>query len=219
MFQAILGAALGGLGGLFGPKQSNKIDVTRTNKTSETSTETPNVDPEMMGYMRQALGGYANNLNGNDAMFEALRRSGIMGINQQAGVTQNHIGNLMASRGLNFSQAGITPQAYAEMARGGQIAQLNNQLPILKDQRMMDNLGALFSSARQVPFSVTRTGNSDQTQTEKGTVPGQTGGGGFGGAIGGMASGLAYYGGRNGWFGNGNQNGPGSDSWMLGKAG
>lgn len=191
---AWLPAALGGVSALGGLLENTK--GARTGTQTGTQTTTPGENPQFanMGNLLRSL--YERRLNA-DVPLEGYEASGLQGINDAfAGVQQNLDANL-TSRGLATSPVAGAAQSNLQAARGGQMAQFLNNLPLLRRQLQDQDIAqaSAFYSAQPRPTTTTQTGTFVQ--------PGSAGGSAFSSA----AEMIAYLAGK-GLFGGGAKKDP-----------
>lgn len=159
----LIGAALGGLGGLFG----NKDKVT-------TNTTTPNLS-DAQKRIAGAFTSQATNGNTQDDL-SAYRAQGMQTINDSFAPQDKAIDNNIASRGLSFSPIAAALKSQSSNSRIAQQNQFQNQLPLLKRQWDQQQFQNLLQSFQTLPTATTSTSTQPQSQ--------------IGGAISGLGSGL-----------------------------
>lgn len=213
---AFIPALISGVAGLAGgllnrPKttQQNSSSTTNTSQqinANQNSNVAPVYDPQQLAMRNFLLNAFYQRANSADVdkTVGSYVNSGVNNINSNAQTSEQAIRNVLASRGLSYSGAAATPLANAESSRIGQITDLRNQAPLIKDQLQGKYLTDFASFLSGLPVGQQGSGTSyqntegSQHTDQHGTItdPGNI----LGGAVSGLGSGLALmYG--NGAFG------------------
>lgn len=164
-----IGAGLGFLGGLFG------------HKSNQTQTTTPTMDPAFQGLQGQILGLIQNRLS-NNSLPAGYEGQGIRGINSTFDAIKASQNNNLTARGLGTSPVAAAGQNAIDTARGSQVAQFEENLPLLQRELQTQDLG-MAGNLLSLGRGATTTGNA-------------TTGGGIGGGFTDLGSMLGYLYGR-----------------------
>lgn len=202
--------AISGISALSGLLANRKKQAEQTSTQTTDTTSAPQYDDKAL-YMRNMLmDQYLDRMRFNEDMFQGYSNEGLRQINQGNDITSRALENILASRGLSNTSAGVSSQVQNQINRGNQQASFLNSIPLLRDQRQQQNIlgaGQFFSS---LPYATHQTGTQRSTGTA--TQPGNALGGMFG-SLGTTLAGL--YG--QGAFGNDNANGNSGSGGILPK--
>ena len=179
----VLAAIIGGGASIAGGVLANK------GSQSQTQASTPTIDPKYAGLQDLVLQSIQKRLS-TPIDTAGYTGSGIANINRAYDLTKASQDNNLTARGLGTSPVAGAVDATRENARGGQIAQFQNSIPMLVDSMQRERLGDA-SSVLGMGRGVSSTG----TGTE-------SGGGGAAGAFGSLASYLGYLQGRGAFGGS-----------------
>ncbi len=176
-FFPLIPLAISGLSALAGGL-SNRSQQTQQ---QQTSTSTPNLDPQDLNFRNQIMSQYLNQLS-QGVNLGGYQASGIDDINRNRELQGQQTRENLASRGINgpafnFALNNINNQRYGDLTR------FQQGIPLLQHQLQSDilrNAGGFFSS---IPYGQTQTGKG--TQTYPGNIAG--------GALGNLSSVLAYF--------------------------
>lgn len=140
----------------------------------ETSTSTPNLDPEVKNARSTVLDQYLQRLNGNQGYMTGYAGSGMRNINRGAQLNRTALDNILAARGLSGSIAGAGLAARAEDERMKQLIDFQSTLPLVSRQLQSEDLSGLSSVIAQSPYgtTTTRKGTNTTTSNSGGTAAG-----------------------------------------------
>lgn len=135
-----------------------------TSSTSGSSTSSPNLSPATQQLIDKLTSSYATLSKPVD--LTGYQAGQTQQINRNSDLARQSADNIMASRGLATSPVSGTTDANIDNNRFGQINQLNQSIPLLKNQMNLQNLGAAAGFMNLIPHGTTTTNNQDQTQTQ-----------------------------------------------------
>jgi hypothetical protein len=194
-FVPALMTGISALAGAMGNRSQTQQQESSTT-SNQNQTTRPIYDDKQAAirdFMLQALMG---NVENSPQLGNAFLDSSIRGINQQYGAGVNGILQLMVSRGLGRTSAGIAPEMALEGNRMGAIAQAYGQVPMVNYETNRNALGDLASFFSSLPVATNTTGTTTSNTKGTATTPGNM----LGGSLGNGAQMAAFlYG--NGAFG------------------
>lgn len=192
----LLPLAISGISALSGYLANRKKTAEQEQKqNSQTIQESemmsmPEYDPQQKMMRDTLMQQYLDQLSSNEDYFGGYRNQGLQTINQGSDAANRAIENVLASRGLSGTSAGITSSIQNQLNRVNQQSSFLNEIPLLQDKRYQDLLGGASGFFSRLPVGTRQSGRqvSNTTGTSSGTVtdPGNP----WGGAIGGLSNSL-----------------------------
>jgi len=207
MFQMAIPLAISGisaLAGLFGNRKSTaqqqqvqKTESDTRNVTDMNRLTMPEYDEQTLAMRNNLMQRYIGQLDDTQDYFGGYRNQGLNTINQGSDAANRAIENVLASRGLSGTSAGITSSIQNQLNRLNQQNTFLNEIPQLQDRRQREVLeaaGGFFSGlpvGQRTTGQDVQTGHTSSTTTGTGTQtqPGNMVGGLLG-SLGGALSGL-----------------------------
>lgn len=194
-FPLLVPLAISGISALGGLLSNRKKEITSTQDQTQTTNidqrSMPEYDPQQQQMRSMLMHQFLGRTEDDNDYWSGYRRQGIEDINQQAGLTDEAISNVLASRGLGGSSAGASSLIGSQLNRGRQISSLINQVPLMADARRRQNLLDASGFFSNLPVGSHQTGTNTSTGHTKTvqTDPGNPLGGMFGN-LAGTLSGL-----------------------------
>ena len=201
-FGGLLTGGISALSGFLGggkQQQQNTNSTTNQSQSGTTSGATnQNLTNNLSPFQQQLASLFtkgATNLYNDSTNLQPYEASGIQQINQNAGLQNQVLQNNLASRGLTYSPAAGAATNQASLARGGQVSQFENSIPLLQRQMQQQSLSGLVSAFSALPTDKSTTGTSSGSTSSSGTSTTNGTQSTFGnpaaGAVGGLGAGLA----------------------------
>lgn len=196
-----IGAAIGGLAGLFGGGKQQTVNTNSTTNQSSNMTgsgsqvtsnyATPQLSSIQQAMLNSIMGTATNNLN-NATNLTGYGQQGLEQINQGGNAAAQAMQANLASKGQQFSPAGTTAQNQQTLARTGQQSQFLQQLPLLQTQLSQQALQQMMQGFQIQPTATTSGGvtNTSQNQSMSGTSNTQGTQSIYGNPMGGLMSGI-----------------------------
>lgn len=195
LFIPALLAGIGALGGALGNRKQTTQQTTNQTTNSSNTTNPVYGDVELdvrNNILRQLLGATEDVPD----FTERLGTAGIQAINANDAVRRRMQQNLITSRGLGRTSAGVNTIAGGDQNRQNQIVQMMSQLPLQQEQIRSNRLGDLSRFFATLPVGTSSTGTSTTTGNATNTTPGNMAAGGLqsGGSIAAMLYGMGAFG-------------------------
>ena len=220
-FVPALIAGLGGLGGLFGNRSQTQRTTQNTQFNNQGNQQTgyagaassnPLLNPAAQSLLNPIANNYLN-LIGQDQDLSGYKAGAIGDINQTSNIHKQALEANLAQRGIT-GPAAASALNQNENSRFSDITKLNQQLPLLQLQLMLQKLQGAGGFFSQIPTGTYNEqygsgfGNTQNQGTQNmqgtGTQPGNQ----LGGLFGGLGTTLAGLYGMGSFGGPGNNNGP-----------
>jgi len=192
----LLPLAISGVSALSGLLANRKKEAEQKSTTNQTTTtdidqlSMPEYDEQTKMMRDTLMQQYLGRLNQNEDFFSGYRTEGLNTLNQGSDAANRAIENVLASRGLSGTSAGITSSIQNQLNRVNQQNSFLNEIPLLQDKRFSDLLSGASGFFSQIPKGTRMTGrntsNSTATSTGTTTQPSNM----LGGAFGGLANSL-----------------------------
>lgn len=196
LFIPALLAGVSALGGALGNRKQTAQQTTNQTTNSSNTTNPVYGDVELdvrNNILRQLLSATEDVPD----FTERLGTAGIQAINANDAVRRRMQQNLITSRGLGRTSAGVNAIAGGDQNRQNQIVQLMSQLPLQQEQIRSNRLNDLSRFFATLPVGTSSTGTSTTTGTGTSTTPGNMAAGALqsGGSIAAMLYGMGAFGG------------------------
>ena len=171
-------SGISALAGLFGNRKK-QIEQSSTSNESFNTSNTPTYDASTEIMKKLLMDRFLGRTEDDNDFFSGYTNSGLSNINRGFDSNSLNIENILASRGLGRTSAGVSSLVGNQINRGSQIASLLNSIPLLADERARTNLTDAAGFFNMIPTGTTSSGTS--TRTTKGTEiqPGNQLGGTF----------------------------------------
>lgn len=205
-FVPALIAGLGALGGLFGNRSQTQRTTQNTQFNNQSNQQTgyagaassnPLLNPAAQGLLNPIAANYLN-LLGQDQDLSGYKAGALGDINQTSNIRKQALENNLAQRGVTGSAA-ASALNQNENSRFSDITKLNQQLPLLQLQLMLQKLQGAGGFFSQIPTGIYNEqygsgfGNTQNQGTQNmqgtGVQPGNQAGGLFG-SLGSILAGL-----------------------------
>lgn len=169
----VIGGGLGIASKIFGNRKSAR---TATSDFSRTDTE--QYAPEYSPLQSLLISNVMRRLQSPSALPAGYAATGIGNINNISQLLRSRLENDLTARGLAGSPVAAAASASGEQARGTNIAQFQNQLPILERELQNQDLAAAMNFLRTAPMTRSITGRGTEV------APGSAMSAGLGGLAG-----------------------------------
>lgn len=133
---------------------------------------------------------YIGNIGSNEDFFGGYQNQGLNTINAGSDAASRAIDNVLSSRGLSGTSAGITSSIQNQLSRVNQQNSFLNEIPLLQDKRRQELLGAAGGFFSRMPVGTRQTGQTITEGQSTGNTVGKDPGNPWAGAIGGLANSL-----------------------------
>jgi len=192
----LLPLAISGISALSGmlanrKKQTEQQQVQNSRSVSEINNlNMPEYDDNQKMMRDVLMREYIGNIGSNEDFFGGYTNQGLNTINQGSDAANRAIENVLASRGLSGTSAGITSSIQGQLNRVNQQNSFLNEIPMLQDKRRQELLGAAGGFFSRLPVGSRQTGRTVTEGQSTGTGTVKDPGNPWGGAIGGLANSL-----------------------------
>lgn len=188
----LITAGIAAAGGALGGRKSARTTTsTGNNSFSNTTTNTPTDNPQFAAFRDLLLSRATNRLN-QSVPLAGYEAQGIGNINNVSRVLAGNRENALTARGLAGSPIAAQADLQGDLARGGQIAQFQNTLPLVQRQAEGEDLDFARMLYGMSPRSTTTTNSGTGQQSSTGVAPGSP----LQGGISSLADMLAYLAGK-----------------------
>lgn len=172
-------------------KQSEQQQVQNSRSVSEINNlNMPEYDDSQKMMRDVLMREYIGQLGSNEDFFGGYTNQGLNIINEGSDAANRAIENVLASRGLSGTSAGITSSIQNQLNRVNQQSGFLNEIPLLQDKRRQGMLGDLSNFFSKMPVGSRQTGRTVTEGQSTGTQTVKDPGNPWGGAIGGLANSL-----------------------------
>lgn len=170
MAAAAIPLAISAIGSLIGGISGGRPQVNRTNETvnsSNTFSQTPNLDP-LQKQLRDALiGSSMGRLNSAEPDLGGIQSQMLQNVNTGYNSAQNVLRQTLAARGLSYSPSAAYAENNLQGERIGGGINVMNQMPMLREQLLRSRLMDALNVFRGLPFGT--SGSQSGTQNISGT--------------------------------------------------
>ena len=178
---AIAGSVGGSVaGGLLNNRKGARTQTSdSTQNYNTTSSTTPVGDPAFTPLRDKVLQMYMDRLQ-QPTSLAGYEAQGTGNINNVYRLGQQSLSNSLTARGLSTSPVAGSGMATLESGRLGEVANLQNQMPLLERQYANEDLTNAMRMLAMQPYGSSSTGGGSGTSNSSVTFPGSAMGGAFG---------------------------------------